>query len=538
MLPPVTDVRVQPTPVSAWAPLASKVYRALWVAQLASNLGTWMQTVGAQWLLVDEPNAAMLVSLVQTATTLPVVLLVIPSGVLADLIDRRRLLIGAQSAMAVIALVLAVSTARGYTTPGVLLGLLFLMGCGSALTMPTWQSIQPELVPREQIPAASALNGLSVNSARAVGPAIAGVLVAAAGPSFVFALNAVSFIGIVLVLISWRRPVREEKLPQERPFAALQAGMRFVRSGPAIRRVLLRSVLFIIPASAVWALLPVVAHERLGLSSAGYGLMLGALGIGAVLGGVSFARLRARLTATRMLTLSALLFGGATLVLALVEHLVVVLPVLLIAGIGWPLAMSTLNSTMLLMLPSWVRARGMSVYTLVFMGGQAVGSLLWGAVGNALGIQSALLIAAGLLAFCAASLLWWPIRQDATGFDLTPMAFWPEPDIVCEPDPADGPVLVLRRYHVPSEVTEEFVTAMARVGRSRQRTGAMEWRLYRDVGVADQYVEAFVVRSWAEHMHQHEVRLTAQDLRGEQEVAKYTLGEDEITHLIAVEDAR
>lgn len=494
-----------------------------------------MQTVGAQWLLVDEPNAAILVALVQTATTLPVVLLVIPSGVLADLVDKRRLLIGAQSAMALTAVALAVTTGLGHTTPAVLLGLLFVLGCGQALTMPTWQSIQPELVPREQIPAASALNGLSVNGARAVGPAIAGVLVSLAGPTFVFAFNAVSFVGIVVVLMLWRRPVREEKLPVERPFAALQAGMRFVRSGPAIRRVLFRTILFIVPASALWALLPVVAHDRLGLSSSGYGLMLGALGVGAVAGGLGFAALRARLSATRMVTLAAALFGVATLVSTLVDSLPLVLLALVIAGVGWPLALSTVNSTMLLMLPAWVRARGMSVYSLVLMGGQAIGSLLWGSVANSLGVVSALTIAGVLLMICAVSTLWWPINQDATGFDLTPMAFWPEPLIVCEPEPADGPVLIMRNYTVPAPVVPEFIAGMARVGRSRQRTGAMEWRLYRDIGEADRYVEAFVVRSWAEHMHQHEVRLTAQDHRNEQAVAQYTIGKTEITHLIAVD---
>ncbi|UFS97525.1 MFS transporter [Nocardia huaxiensis] len=535
MLAAVTAVRSEPVNGSAWAPFASKVYRALWIAQLVSNLGTWMQTVGAQWLLVDAPNAALLVSLVQVATTLPVMLLVIPAGVLADLVDRRRLLLVAQSGMALTATALAVITALGHTTPGILLGLLFVLGCGSALTMPNWQAIQPELVPREQIPAAAALNGLSVNGARAVGPAIAGVLVSLAGPTFVFALNAVSFAGIVAVLLWWRRPVKEQALPHERPLAALAAGFRFVRSGPAIRRVLLRAVLFMVPASALWALLPVVARDRLGLGSSGYGLMLGALGLGAVAGGLSFAALRARFTATRMLLLSALFFGGATLVSTLVSSVPLVLIALVIAGVGWPLAMSTLNSTMLLMLPAWVRARGMSVYTLVFMGGQAVGALVWGAVANALGVSDALTIAAALLGVCALSTLWWPVRQDATGFDLTPAAFWPEPVLVSEPEPADGPVLVLRRYRVPGEVVDKFLTAMARVGRSRQRTGAMEWRLYRDVGTADQYVEAFVVRSWDEHMRQHLVRLTAQDELNEQQATQYTIGDDEITHLIAVE---
>ncbi|WP_054811511.1 MFS transporter [Nocardia arizonensis] len=521
-------------PLSTWAPLRSPIYRALWVAQLVSNLGTWMQTVGAQWILVDEPNAAALVSLVQTAITLPVMLLSIPSGVIADLVDRRRLLLTAQSAMAVLAGVLALSTATGQTTPAVLLTLLFLLGCGQALTAPAWQAIQPELVPRTQIPAAAALGSMNINIGRAVGPAIAGVLVSLSGPTLVFALNAASFGGIVAVLLFWRRPVTDRALPSERPLAALQAGTRFIRAAPAIRRVLLRSILFIAPASALWALLPVIARDGLGLSSAGYGVMLGALGVGAVLGALALSRIRAALTPTQRLTAAAVLFGTATAGAVLLRSLPVVLVLLVGAGLAWLLAMSTMNSTMQLLLPAWVRARGLSVYMLVFMGGQAVGSLVWGLTAGAIGTVSALLIAAVLLAGSALSSIWLPIRHNAEELDLTPSAFWPEPQIVVEPDPEDGPIMVLRTYDVPVEHTEEFVAAMVFVGRSRQRTGAMEWRLYRDLGRHDRYVEAFVVRSWAEHMHQHQVRLTAQDRLREEDVSRFTRGEDHVTHLVAV----
>ncbi|WP_433655870.1 MFS transporter [Nocardia sp. CA-128927] len=522
------------TAVSTWAPLRSRVYRALWIAQLVSNLGTWMQTVGAQWVLVDEPNAAVLVSFVQTAITLPVMLLAIPSGVIADLVDRRRLLLGAQSTMAVLAAVLAVSTATGHTTPAVLLTLLFLIGCGQALTGPAWQAIQPELVPREQIPSAAALGSMSINIGRAVGPAIAGVLVSLSGPTLVFVLNAVSFTGIVAVLTLWHRPTTDRQLPSERPLAALQAGTRFIKAAPAIRRVLLRSILFIAPASAVWALLPVIARDELGLSSSGYGLMLAALGIGAVLGAVGLSRLRTLMTPTQRLSTAAVLFGLASAGTALLHIVPLVLILLVFAGFAWLLAMSTMNSTMQLLLPAWVRARGLSVYLLVFMGGQAIGSLVWGVVAGAAGPVVALLIAAGLLALCAVSTVWLPISHNAENLDQTPSAFWPEPQVVVEPDPADGPVLVLRTYDVPPENLDEFITAMAFVGRSRQRTGAMEWRLYRDIGMLDRYVEAFVVRSWAEHMHQHQVRLTAQDQIREQEASKFTIGDDRITHLVAI----
>ncbi|MFC3962926.1 MFS transporter [Nocardia jiangsuensis] len=522
-------------PVSTWAPLRSPLYRALWIAQLVSNLGTWMQTVGAQWLLVSEPNAATLVSLVQTAITLPVMLLSIPSGVLADLLDRRNLLLAAQSAMALLAAVLTVATATGHTSPGVLLTLLFLLGCGQAVTAPAWQAIQPELVPREQIPSAAALGSMSVNIGRAVGPAVAGVLVAASGPTLVFALNAASFVGIVGVLFLWRRPRADRRLPSERPLAALHAGTRFIRAAPAIRRVLLRSLLFVAPASALWALLPVVAADQLGLSSSGYGLMLGALGLGAVAGAVGLGRLRRWLDPTARLAVAAVLFGIATVGAAVLPVLWPVLVLLVFGGLAWLLAMSTLNATMQLLLPAWVRARGLAVYMLVFMGGQAIGSLVWGLIAGAIGVVATLLVVAALLGLCAISTLWLPIRHDPEALDLTPASFWPEPQLVVEPEPEDGPVLVLSSYDVDPGDRADFLAAMAFVGRSRQRTGAMEWRLYRDVGVLDRYVEAFVVRSWAEHMHQHQVRLTAQDRLREQEVRRFATGDEQITHLVAVE---
>lgn len=523
-------------PISTWAPLQSPVFRALWIAQFVSNLGTWMQTVGAQWMLVGDPRAAVLVPLVQTATTLPVMLLALPSGVLADLIDRRRLLIATQGAMAAGVGLLASLTGAGLTTPTVLLMLLFVIGCGQALTAPAWQAIQPDLVPAEQIPAAAALGSMSMNGARAIGPAIAGALVSLTGPTLVFALNAVSFIGIVLVLIWWRRPAVESNYPPERALAALSAGGRYIRSSPIVRRILLRTALFIAPASALWGLLPVIAKDQLGLSSSGYGLLLGALGVGAVCGAFLLSRLRSRFGQNTLLTVGAAGFAVATAVLALVHHFAVVLLALVIGGAAWLLSLSTLNAAMQLSLPAWVRARGLSVYQLVFMGGQAVGSLLWGLVAGATNSVTSLLISMGLLLVCALSSLWWPLHANTGNLDLTPSSHWPEPTLVFEPEPLDGPVLVLTSYRVTAEDEAAFIAAMAVLGRSRQRTGASQWRLFRSVEHESTFVETFVVRSWGEHMHQHRTRLTGQDLLIEQAVERYTDGEPISRHYLAVRD--
>src|SRR4051812_581397 len=345
---------------STWAPLQSPVFRALWIAQFVSNLGTWMQTVGAQWMLVADPRAAVLVPLVQTATTLPVMLLALPSGVLADLIDRRRLLIATQGAMAAGVGLLAVLTGAGLTTPAVLLVLLFVIGCGQALTAPAWQAIQPDLVPAEQIPAAAAVGSMSMNGARAIGPAIAGVLVSLSGPTLGFPLSSVSFVCIVFVLVWWRRPAVERDYPPERALAALSAGGRFIRSSPIVRRILLRTALFIGPASALWGLLPVIASDQLGLSASGDGLLLGSLGVGAVLGAFLLSRLRSRYGQNTLLTVGAAGFAATTVVLALVPNFAAVLLALLVGGACWLLSLSTLNASMQLSLPSWVRARGLS----------------------------------------------------------------------------------------------------------------------------------------------------------------------------------
>ncbi|AFM15623.1 arabinose efflux permease family protein [Mycolicibacterium chubuense NBB4] len=523
--------------ISTWAPLRSPIYRALWIAQLVSNLGTWMQTVGAQWMLVADPRAAVLVPLVQTATTLPVMLLALPSGVLADLVDRRRLLIATQGAMAAGVAFLAALTGAGLTTPAVLLTLLFVIGCGQALTAPAWQAIQPDLVPPQQIPAAAALGSMSMNGARAIGPAIAGALVSLAGPTLVFALNAVSFVGIVIVLVSWRRPAVEQQYPPERALAALSAGGRFIRSSPIVRRILLRAALFIGPASALWGLLPVIAARQLGLGSAGYGLLLGALGLGAVAGAFLLSRLRMRYGQNVLLTIGAAGFAAATAVLALVHNFGAVVAALVVGGASWLLSLSTLNASMQLSLPAWVRARGLSVYQLIFMGGQALGSVLWGVLAGATSSVTSLLVSAALLVVCGLSSFWWPLHANTGNLDLTPSSHWPEPTLVFEPEPLDGPVLVLTSYCVAPENEQAFLTAMAALGRSRQRTGASQWRIFRSVEKESTFVEAFIVRSWGEHLHQHYTRLTGQDQLIEQNVEKYADGEAVSQHYLAVRES-
>ncbi|MBC2905775.1 MFS transporter [Streptomyces cupreus] len=517
-------------PDSPWAPLAARVFRALWIAQLVSNVGSWMQTVGAQWLLLGD--SAALVTLVQTASSLPVVLLALPSGVIADRFDRRSVLLVAQFAMVAASGALAVLAFTGALTPAVLLALTFLLGCGTALMGPAWQAIQPELVERGQLGQAAALGAVNMNLARAVGPALGGAVVAAAGAGWVFAFNAASYLGTAAVLLVWRRP--RAAIPaagHEGLMAALHAGRRYVWNAPGVRRVLLRTLLFIPGGAALWALLPLTASRTLALGSGGYGLLLAAVGAGAVAGAFALPRIRRLLGANATLAAGASLFAGVLAALATVRTPWPAVIALLAAGLAWIGVLSTLNAAVQTRLPAWARARGLAVYLLVFQGGQALAAPLWGAVADGLGQRACLLIAAALMLLSAASVRRWPLH-DADRINPAPSAHWPAPPLVFDPGEADGPVLVCVVHRVPAHHRAEFVDRMRHVQGSRRRTGALTWGLFQDGNEPERFIETYLVASWAEHLAQHDVRLTATD-RAHEERARELLAPGtapEVTH--------
>src|SRR6478752_2818290 len=329
----------------AWRPLASPVYRRLWLAQVAANLGTWMQTVGAQWLIVTASGSALLVGLVQTASTLPMVLLAAPAGVLADILDRRRLLVWVQLSMVVAGGVLATLTFLGLASPAVVPGFTFLLGCGAALIWPAWQAIQPELVPRAPIPQASALAAVNVNLARSVGPALGGILVAAVGAAWVFGLNAVSFLVVALAVASWNRVAQPDPVGRERMIAGLRSGARFVRHARSMRRASAQSLLFVPVATALWALLPLVATQQLDLGAGGYGLLLGAMGVGAVAGSVFLPIIRPRMRVDTLITATFVLYALALGGVAVANTLVMSVVLLALAGAAWLWLLGTLTAT-------------------------------------------------------------------------------------------------------------------------------------------------------------------------------------------------
>jgi MFS family permease len=349
-----------------------------------------------------------------------------------------------------------------------------------------------------------------VNVARAAGPALGGALVAGAGVQWVFGLNAVSFLGVLAVLLLWRRERVQKPLGPEHVRSALRAGTRYVRSSPRMKAILARASVFIIFASAMWALLPVVARTDLGLGSGGYGLLLGAVGVGAVVGTGVLPRLRTRFSLDHVVVAGSLLFAAACMVLAWVHVVVLVAVALLVTGFAWIAVLCALNATAQSVLPDWVRSRGLGIYLLVFQGGQAVGALLWGLVVKGSDTRLAFsLVAAGLVVGTFGARR-WPLRSPST-VDVRPAPVVPEPEMVLEPSPDHGPVLVTIEYRVPAERADAFRDAMEPVSRARRRSGGERWGLFQDGSDPERFEELFVVATWEEHLRQTQERLTQTD---------------------------
>jgi MFS family permease len=507
---------------STWVPLRSRLYRNLFIAQFASNIGSWMQGVAAQWFLVERHSSDVIVALVQTASLGPTLLLGLFAGVLADLFDRRRLLIFLQSYAVLVGLALAVLAYLGRLSPTSLLLFTVAIGCASALTAPAWQAIQPELVPREQIPAVSVLGSVSGNAARAIGPAIGGVIVALNGPAAVFAVNAVSFAGIIVALVAWQRPKQYAPLEREHFGSAIVTGLLYVGNSPIFRRILTRAALFLFPASALFALLPIAAAHRWHLGAAGYGVALGAIGFGAVLAVLVAAPLHRRMSDNVLLAVSAAAFAVAPLTVPWLPF-AAALPILALSGMAWLITLTTLNAAAQLSLPRWVRARGLAMYLLVATGSQAIGAYAWGAIATRAGLPTALLGSAVVLGAVALSVPLFPLRPCTGTLGVDISTAWPSPSIVFDPCPDDGPVLVTVRYRVPEEHQKKFIDAMTEVRRSRLRTGGHSWRLYHSVGQPDTLLERFTVASWTEFEHQRTERWVESDSDGVTKAIGYTV---------------
>lgn len=378
----------------AWSPLRHSLFRDMWIASVASNVGTWMQTVGAAWLMTSLAASPLMVALVQTATTLPIFLLGLPAGALADMIDRRKFLIFTQTWMLAAAAALGGLTLWGVIGPWWLLSLTFALGIGSAMNGPAWSATVPELVPRHELPAAVSLNSVGFNIARAVGPALGGIIMAAANAGFLFVLNGISFLGVIVVLWRWRERPRSVVQNRAGIRQAVVQGLIYVRDAREYHSVLIRSGIFALCGSALWALLPVVAKDQLGSTSLGYGVLLGCLGAGSVAGAAFLAPLRARYSVDQLVSAGIVLFSGAIVGLAFLTRVGAVSIAMIFGGLAWITVMSSFNVCAQMAPPAWVRARALAVYLLVFQGSLAIGSGVWGEVARLIGVRGALTSAA------------------------------------------------------------------------------------------------------------------------------------------------
>ncbi|UPL50043.1 MFS transporter [Hymenobacter sublimis] len=527
---PTPAPEVQPTLLT---PFTYSLFRAIWIASVVSNVGTWMQNVAGVWLVTTLTSSALLVALMQTATSLPAFLLSMPAGAIADLIDRRRLLLFTQGFMAVVALLLAALTLLGEVSALSVLGFTFLLGIGAAINAPVWQTATIELVPRRVLGFAITLNGVSNNIARAIGPAIGGAIITYYSPGWVFLVNAVSFVGTFAVVYAWKREAEVASGPAENLTGALRAGMRYVQYSPAIYAVLFRTFAFAFGASAMWGLLSVVTARRLHLSSDTYGVLLSWLGAGAITGAFLMGRAGNRLTFNQRVLLGSAVFVGTNVALALVPSVYWLYPVMFISGIAWLMAMTSFSTTVQLHVPKWVQARVVSMYMLVFQAGLALGSMVWGELADRTTLETALLATAAWMLLSLLLAIPFPMRS-AEGLNLEPAGHWPAPTVATDIDPDDGPVVVMIEYEVALADQPAFRVAAAQLTRLRLRDGSLRAGVFTDLAQPTRITEFFYVATWGEHQRQHH-RFTKEDQAVEAHVRQFHAGPEppRVTHFLA-----
>jgi MFS family permease len=488
------------------APLRHKMFRLLWGANVVVSLGVWMQSTGAGWMMTTLSPNALMVSMVQAATILPVLMFALPAGAIADIVDRRLFIIGTQSWMLLAASLLAVLTFAHATGAWELLMLTFAIALGAAMNNPAWGSVMVESVPRADLVQAVALNGVGFNIARAVGPAMAGFLLLAGGPGLTFALNAASYVAVIGVLVSIHRRHRPRALPREHLLSAMRAGLRFVRHTPEIRSAMARSAAYFFPCSAPWALLPLVVRDQLGLGAAVYGTLLGLMGIGGISAGLLLPQLRQRMGRGAIVFVSTLLSCAGVAMLALSRHWLPACVGMLIFGYGWVTASSVTQGAAQLSAPGWVRSRALAIYQLAFNFALAAGTFFWGWLGTEIGIAQTLM---------AAAVVGVVMSVAARGFGLdaaerpkpAQAPFVPSPDVVA-PDLAPvlerarARVMESQHYRIAPENKAAFLDAMADVREARGRAGAMEWHLGEDVSDPTHWVEIWWVESWTDHLRE------------------------------------
>jgi MFS family permease len=533
-----TDQLQTEAKLHGFEPLGVPLFRDLWLASIVSNLGGWMQDTAGTWLMTVLTTSPLLIALMQTAASLPVVILGLLAGATADIFDRRRLLIFWQAWMLTAVAILSVLTFFDIISPWILLILTFLLNIGTAMNSPAWQAIVPEVIPRAQLPDAISLNSAGFNLARALGPALGGLAIAlyaraTTGAASVFLLNSLSFVGVILVLYRWQRnPLFKSALPAERIRGSVRSGIRYIRYAPMLQAAFMRTLIFTLFVSAVWALLAVVARDDLHQGAMGYGILNGSMGFGAVIGATSLPRVRRVLSADAIIATATAVFVSTLTVLALVKVPLIIIPVLITAGFAWTSAMSTLNLAVQVSVPAWVQARALGAYQMIFAGGMALGSVIWGFIAEHVSTSKSLLCAAGGLAVTLPLSLRFHVLRGVQP-DLTPHSYTlPPPKLASERDDSEGPVRVSIDYSIDPQDYAAFTKAIHELRDVRLRDGAIRWGVYQDASDAVHINETFVTESWLEYLRQRE-RFTASDLRIRDRVWSFHRGKEppRISHM-------
>ena len=513
---------LQTSTPGAWAPLKLPMFRVFWLASLGSNIGTWINGTASGWVMTDLSSSPVMVSLVQTAAWLPLVLFALGAGAFADIIDRRRYLMATQIWLMLSAAALAFLAATDRLDAWNLLILTFALGSGAAMAMPALSAVIAELVPGKLLPQAISLGSLSMNLARSIGPALGGLLLAQFGAWAAYSLNAISFLGMFLMLWCWKRQPSKDVLPPERFMQALRAGLRYARLASQFRAVLIRATGFILFATSTWALLPLIARHELAGNSDTYGFLLTFVGIGAVAAAILLPRIRTYSTPYGLVLGATIIYAVTTLCLATLKSETMAYGVMAICGAAWISVLSSLQLAAQISVPAWVRGRALSLYLMVFSAGITFGSLLWGWIAAQAGTPAALAISAAGAVLAALAVRGFSLGAYEAP-DLAPSYHWPHPSAVEEPDKDRGPVLVTIEYEVALNQREAFLEAMQQLGAIRRRDGAFAWGIFEDIARPGYYVELFQHDSWLDHLRQH-ARVTREDQRIQEDIHRFHIG--------------
>jgi len=500
------------------SPLRNRAYRLFYFGSVGTAIGYTMQATIAAWLMTTLTPSEFMVALVQTASTAPTLLFGLIAGALADIIDRRRLVLVTQIGLLAATLLLGIATLVGVVGPASLLMLTFVVGAAFTFYLPAQQASINELVTRAELPRAVALSAVAFNVARALGPALAGAVIAWLGSGSALVASALFFVIMILAIRKQRgRGIAVPGVP-EQLLSGVMSGVRYARHSPAMRSFIVRNLSFAVCASALWALLPVIARDELGLGAGGYGLLSAGFGAGAVAGALWLPGHLQHRTLNVVTLYGVALWTVALLLVAVTSYTAVALVGVLGCGMAWVSVFASLSAGTQSTAPAWVRARAVSMNLVAVQASLAIGSALWGALASAVGVRISLAASAGALVLLHLIHRRVVVEMGKEA-DVMPRAQLPELTITGEPLPDDGPVLIQIEYRIDASNRDDFVRAIRRVGPTRRRNGATSWRVYRDLGEDDRYVERYVIASWAEYVRLRS-RMTIADSRLQERVEK------------------